>query len=592
MKDSGKRKSALLREVQHLRKQLAEAQSGQNELFRAERALAQYWSVLDAILSGTPDLYAIKGTNYTYQAANRAFCRFTGLPEHEIRGRGDFEIFPGRLAEIFHQDDVRVLQASVPANFETRVSFQESPRWLRFSKRPVFDREGRCAGILCVVRDVSDLARSRVQQEILTGAAHRCFWCTDVHDNIVDVNDAYCLLSGYTRDELLGKNMREIEMMGSPEEHGERNQRIMKLGTGSYHTLHRGKSNTIVEFDVDAVYLPAHGGRFYRYFRLRAEEPETRPAVLPEVEVAAPGASMVPHRRVLNLNDILIAAINQEIDQVPPGISIRKLLDPKLKNTVANSAQITQVILNITTNAVEAMEGRGHLTYTTRNVELTREWLSDNPRLKPGHYVYLAVTDTGRGISPSLAGKIFEPFITTKFKGRGMGLASVARNVEEHNGLVTVKSDVDKGSTFTVYLPATEALLESSNTSPQIPSGTETILFIDPESRVLDEARRILERLAYTVVLTTGVEEAIHCTTSRVPPVDAIVIDTAATLHYSGDLVADLRAANPNVKIILAGSDELDEWTQDLLDAGANAYVKKPFRPEVLAPKIRKTLDS
>ena len=73
---------------------------------------------------------------------------------------------------------------------------------------------------------------------------------------------------------------------------------------------------------------------------------------------------------------------------------------------------------------------------------------------------------------------------------------------------------------------------------------------------------------------------------------DAIVVDTAATHHYRGDLVADLRAANPNVKIILAGSDELDEWTQDLLDAGANAYVKKPFRPEVLAPKIRKTLDS
>lgn len=592
MKDSGKRKSALLREVQQLRKQLAVVQSGQNDLFRAERALAQYWSVLDAILSGTPDLYAIKGPNYTYQAANRAFCRFAGLPEHEIRGRGDFELFPGRLAEIFHQEDVRVLQAIAPAGFESRVAFNDSTRWLRFQKRPVLDSEGRCAGILCVVQDVSELARCRVQQSVLTGAAHRAFWCTDVHDFILDVNLLYCQLSGHTREELVGKNMREIEMMGSPEAHAESNERIVKNGSGSYHTLHRSKSNQILEFDVEAIYLPEHGGRFYRYFTSCAAAPEPAIALMPEVQHNVAGASTIPHRRVLNLNDILVAAINQEIDQVPPGISIRKLLDPTLKNTVVNQAQLTQVILNMTTNAVEAMDGRGHLTYTTRNVELTREWLVDNPRLKPGHYVYLAITDTGRGIAPSLAGKIFEPFITTKFKGRGMGLASVARNVEEHSGLITVKSEVDKGSTFTVYLPATDALLETSATAPQIPSGTETILFIDPESRVLDEARRILERLAYTVVLTTRVEEAIHCTLSRVPPVDAIVVDAAATINYDGDLIADLRAANPSVKIILAGSDELDEWAQDLLDAGAHAYVQKPFRPEVLVPKIRKTLDS
>lgn len=594
MKDSGKRKSALQREVQQLRKRLAEVQSGQHDLFRAERALAQYWSVLDAILSGTQDLYAIKAPNYTYQAANRAFCRFLGLPEHEIRGRGDFELFPSRLAEAFHKDDVRVLQSVTPAMFETRVTFQDSPRWLRFQKRPVMDSEGRCAGILCVVQDVSELARCRAQQGILTGAAHRAFWATDVHDFILDVNHSYCTISGYTRDELLGRNMREIEMMGTPEAHAKSNARILKTGTGSYHTLHRSKSNQILEFDVDAVYLPEQGGRYYRFFRLCVDGPVPVPAPppLPEAKSTPPGTATIPHRRVLNLNDILIAAINQEIDQIPPGISIRKLLDPSLKNTLANQAQITQVILNMTTNAVESMDGRGHLTYTTRNVELTREWLSDNPRLKPGHYVYLAISDTGRGIPPALAGKVFEPFITTKFKGRGMGLASVARNVEEHSGLVTVKSEVDKGSTFTVYLPATDAPLESSATSPQIPSGTETILFIDPESRVLDEARRILERLAYTVVLTTSVEEAIHCTTSRIPPVDAVVVDAAATLGYGGDLVADLRAANPSVKIILAGPDDLDTWAQDLLDSGAHAYIKKPFRPEVLVPKIRKTLDS
>jgi PAS domain S-box-containing protein len=592
MKNHGKQKSALLREVEQLRKQLASMRTGQNELFRAQRALGQYWSVLDAILSGTRDLYAIKGPNYTYQAANRAFCRFVNLPEHEVRGRGDFEIFPGRLAEIFHQEDVRVLQSVVPVVFEARVHFTENPRWFRFDKRPVLDVEGRCAGLLCVIQDITDVARYREQQNILAGPANRGLWCTDPHDFILDVNQTYCSYSGYKREELLGRNIRDVEMMGSPEAHTENNARILKHGTGTYHTLHRGKNNTILEFDVEAVYIPEHGGRFYRFFRIAAEALQDSIAPAPEIPGPIIGTGHVPHRRVLNINDLLVAAINQEIDQIPPGISIRKVLDPTLKNTVANSAQITQIILNITTNAIEAMDGRGHLTYTTRNVELTREWLHDNPEVKPGHYVFLSIGDTGRGIPPNLAAKIFEPFITTKFKGRGMGLASVARNVEEHHGLVTVKSEVDKGSTFTIYLPATDAPLESRSTIPQIPSGTETILFIDPESRVLDEARRILERLAYTVVLASRVEEAIHCITSRVPPVDAVVVDTAASQAYKGDLIGDLRAANPTVKIILAGSAELDERAQDLLDAGVNAYVKKPFRPEVLAPKIRKTLDT
>jgi len=592
MKDHGKRKSALLREVEQLRRQLAAMRAGQNELFRAERALGQYWSVLDAILSGTRDLYAIKGPNYTYQAANRAFCRFVNLPEHEVRGRGDFEIFPGRLAEIFHQEDVRVLQSVVSAVFDARVPFKENPRWFRFHKRPVLDREGHCAGILCVIQDISDVARYREQQNILAGPATRGFWCTDAHDFILDVNQTYCTLSGYLRDELIGKNIREIEMMGSVETHAANNAHILKLGFGTYRTIHRGKNNQILEFEVEAAYLPEHGGRFYRYFRAGVDVPNQATAPAAEIPHRTIDTGLVPHRRILSINDILVTAINQEIDQIPPGISIRKVLDPALKNTVANSAQISQVILNLTTNAIEAMDGRGHLTYTTRNVELTREWLCDKPELKPGHYVYFSIGDTGRGIPPALLSKIFDPFITTKFKGRGMGLASVARNIEEHHGLVTVKSDLDKGSTFTVYLPATDAPLESRSTTPQIPSGTETILFIDPESRVLDEARRILERLAYTVVLATRVEEAIHCITARVPPVDAVVVDSAATQDYEGDLIADLRAANPEIKIILAGASELDDWAQDLLDAGANAYLKKPFRPEVLAPKIRRTLDT
>lgn len=599
MKDSGKRKAALVREVQQLRKQVQILQAGERAAFRAERALAQYWNLLDAILSGTGCLYALKGADYRYQAANQAFCRLVGLPEHEIRGRGDFELFPNPLADVFHRDDVRVLQAAVPASFETRVALRDCARWLRVEKRPVIGTVGRCAGVLAIINDISDLAGLRGQQRILAHPGNHGYWCTDTSGVILDVNHAYCAATGHSTGDLVGKSLHEIEVMNTPESLAEMNRRIVREGFGSYRTLHRGKNDKVLEFEVDAVYSADHGGRFYRYFRLCPDSSAT--AANGDAGATAPaGASpgqWVPaiplsHRKVLNLNTVLLLAIDQEIDQIPPGISVRKRLAPDLRNTVANQPQIMQVIVNIVANAVEAMNGRGHLTFTSRNVELTREWLGDNPETRPGHYVYLAIGDTGRGINPNLLGKVFDPFITTKFKGRGMGLASVARNISEHHGLVTVKSDVGKGSTFAIYLPATDAPVESGTTAPQIPAGTETILLVDPESRVLEEARCILERLAYTVLLTTDIESAITRVRTGAPPVDLIVVDTAASMARGQDFMAALRQANPNIKIVLAGAHELDTWSQDILDNGAHGFVKKPFRPESLAPKIRQTLDS
>lgn len=594
MKDSAKRKSALVREVQQLRKQVQTLREQTHVADRAERALAQYWSLLDAVLSGTADLYALKGPDYRYQAANQAFCRLVGLPEREVRRQGDFELFPNRLADIFHRDDVRVLQGGAASRYETWIRLRGDTHWLRIEKRPVLDAGGRCAGVLSVISDITALARCRGQQRIHAHPGNHGYWCTDIDGTILDVNHAYCAATGYATSEIAGKNLYEIEMMNTPEELAEVNRRIMKEGTGAYRTLHRSKANKVLEFEVDAVYTPEHGGRFYRYFRpcLAGGNGPFPPNVNHANPLAAPGtAAPAAHQKVFNLNAVLLLAIDQESDQIPPGISVRKFLDPALKNTVANPSQILQVIVNIVTNAVEAMKGRGHLSFTSRNVELTAEWLSTYPGTAPGPFVYLAIADTGRGIDPSLVGKIFDPFITTKSNGRGMGLASVARNISEHQGLVTVRSESGKGSTFTIYLPATAAPIEAGATAPQIPAGTETILFVDPESRVLEEAQTILERLAYTVLLTTDIGGAVARVRSGSPPVDLVVVDTAASMAYKGDFMAAFREANPAIKVVLAGAHELDAWSQDILDAGAHGFVKKPFRPEVLAPKIRQTLD-
>ncbi len=588
-----KRRASLFQENKRLREQIAALEADRCDLRRTERALAQYWGLLDAILTGTDDLYGLKGTDSNYQATNQAFCRFAGISEREIRGYGDFDLFSHELADILHRHDVRILQRAVPQSYEAELPLKKSPIWVRIEKTPVFDNQGSCVGILCIVRDRSLLHRYQIQQDILTRAGHDGFWCTNVHGTILDVNHAYCTITGYSRREMLGKNLHEVEMLCTPKELSLQTQAIVRDGFGVHRTMHRSKDNRILEFDASVVYSPKQGGHFYRFFRnaVLAEQPVPIAPPLEKAPLAHEPQSRA-HRKVLNLNEIVTLAIDREIDHIPPGISLRKDLDSNLKNTLANQQQVLQIIINLVTNAVEAMEGRGHLRIVTRNVELSRDCLGENPKIEPGAYAYLAISDTGRGISPGFVNKIFEPFITTKFKGRGMGLASVTRNIDEHNGLVSVKSEEGKGTTFTVYLPTTDAGVDRGGSIPQIPSGTETVLIVDSEARVLEAGKEILERLAYHVILAPNLDEAMRQVKSHYPPVDVVVLDTETSGEAHEDFVRHLLQINPQLKIVLAGDHELDGWAQDFLDAGAHGFVRKPFRAEVLAPKIRQTLDT
>jgi len=601
MSDRPKRKSSLARENGRLRKRVAALEAERRDLERAEQALAQYWALLDAILSGTDDLYGLKGTDYTYQAANHAFCRFAGVPEAELRGRGDYELFPHPLAEILHRADVQVIQGGRHHVADVELPLPQRPIWARIQKAPVLDAAGQCVGILCVIRDQTLLRRYERQQAVLLHSGRDAYLCTDRDGAIVDVNCAYCHLSGHSREALVGKNLRDLELMATPAALAARLDTVERDGWATHHAVHRSKDNRILDVEANIVFSPEDRGRFHHYFRQgprHVEElhtPPTGETETPSEANSAPPAMArpaTPHRRVINLNDVVVLAISREIDKIPPGVSLRKDLAPDLKNTVANQSQIIQIIINLVTNAVEAMGGRGHLRIVTRNVDLSREWLGSNPRLGAGPYALLAVIDTGRGIGPALRPKVFEPFITTKFKGRGMGLASVARNVEEHQGIVTLKSEEGQGSTFNVYLPATDAPVDHRDRTPLIPSGTETILFVDHEDRVLEEGRAILERLAYRVIAAGTMAEAMKLVAGHHPPVDAVILDTSARGSTLGTFIKRVRAINPRIKLILSGDGGLDAVVQDLLDAGAHGFVHRPFRPDILAPKVRQTLDT
>ncbi len=595
MKNSSKRKAQLIRELSALQKRVAELEGASAVQRRTEQALVQYWSLLEAILSSSRDLFGLKGVDGAYLAASSTFCQFAGRPEDEIRGRGDFELFPKNIAEVFHRHDTAVLRTAQPYSWEETLELPEGPpRWYRLHKTPVLDEGRVCVGLLCMARDLTSERRGAAQVKIFSRIGQDGFLLLDMHGNILEVNERYCGLTGYERSELLSKNLHEIEMLTTPEDLSLRNQRIRELGWDHFKTLHRAKDNRIVEFEVCANFVDVCGGRFYRFFKEVTTSSRSEPARAPAPGVAKPSKPSKPkdrNWRVVNMNDMLREALSLQLETLPSDVEVVQDLDDSLWNGTGNRHQLVQIVMNLIINAFESIDGRGRIDLSTRNFEMTPQLAKVFPQLIPGRYVYLAVEDNGRGINDKLIGKIFEPFITTKYRGRGMGLASAWRSVKDHGGYLGVKSKVGEGSTFSVYLPASEEPLEFPSKVSDIPTGTETVLIVEDESDVARDTRKMLEGLAYTVIQAQNLDEAAELMRNYKGPIDLVLVDVARSGLEEEDLRALFRDARPKIKIILAGVSELDEKAQDLLDIGADTYVQKPFRAEVLVPRIRKTLD-
>jgi len=294
---------------------------------------------------------------------------------------------------------------------------------------------------------------------------------------------------------------------------------------------------------------------------------------------------------VICLNDILSDVLRLEERSFPPRIRIEQSLDPNLWNVKADPVQMGQVIMNLSVNAVEAIEDKGTITIATRNLLVEDSSPQQLPALNPGAYVRLSVSDTGKGMTQETVAHIFEPFYTTKFQGRGLGLAAAYGIVKNHGGHLVVSSELGQGSTFTVYLPVSEKQprLPKMQT-PRSAVGEETILVIDDEPVVLEVTREILERLGYRILCAHDGQEAVEIAQSYEEDIHVAVLDMGMPVMGGAQAYPLLMKARPNLKVLISSGYELDPAAQALLDAGASAFIQKPFRAHVLATTVRKAL--
>jgi two-component system cell cycle sensor histidine kinase/response regulator CckA len=471
---------------------------------------------------------------------------------------------------------------------------------------------------------------------------------------IVDANPFLLELLGYTKDELVGHTLAEVDLAGD-DPAGRAFEELLANGEGRFPDLRLlGRDGRVVEVDavasayaledrrtiqcavrdiserrklegqllqsqkVEAVGQLASGVAHdfnnllavinsYTELALGSLSPEdplhedleqvqeagTRAAALTR-QLLAFSRRKVQQPVVLSLNEVARGIEKMLRRVIGETIDLRLHLAADLGNVRADPAHLEQVLLNLVLNARDAMPRGGSLVIETANVTLDEAGAREHPDAKPGAYVLLAVADTGCGMDASTRARIFEPFYTTKApgKGTGLGLPTVHGIVKQSGGYVSVSSELGKGATFRIHLPrdASQAA-EPRAHKPIMRGGTETVLVVEDDPDVRRLLQRVLRPAGYAVLCAASGAEALQLDAAHPGPIQLLVTDVVMPAMDGSAVAERLRRSRPQLRVLYM-SGYLDEAVAARGPEGRGRdFIHKPFSAGDLLAKIREVLD-
>ena len=308
----------------------------------------------------------------------------------------------------------------------------------------------------------------------------------------------------------------------------------------------------------------------------------------------------VPVTEIVNLNIVISEYLkspeHEKLKSYHPGIEIETNLGEDLLNTIGSPIHFSKTVMNLVSNAVEAMPDGGKLSITTENRHIKKR-IKGYDEIEKGDYVTLTVTDTGIGISSEDMEKIFEPFYTKKKMGRsgtGLGMAVVWGTIKDHKGHIDVQSTEGEGTTFTLYFPATSQKLTQdthpSFTEEYMGKG-ESILVVDDVKEQRELAFSILSELGYSVTTASNGEEAFEYVWNN--KVDLLLLDMIMDPGIDGlDTYRHIHELRPHQKAIIMSGFSETERVKEAQRLGAGAYLRKPYLSEEIGRAVRAELDN
>ena len=294
----------------------------------------------------------------------------------------------------------------------------------------------------------------------------------------------------------------------------------------------------------------------------------------------------------VKMND-LIEKTSTMFGRTKKELAIHRKYEKDIWVVEVDKGQIEQVLLNLYLNAWQAMPAGGDLSLETTNFVVDENY-AKTYSMTPGRYVRISISDTGVGMDEKTKARIFEPFFTTKELGRGtgLGLAMVYGIIKNHNGFIDVISEPACGTTFALYLPASEK--KASRDKPAVPEtlrGSETILLVDDEPNVLAVSKALLESLGYTVYGMGSGQEAIAFYKEKKDDIDLVILDMIMPGLSGSETFDTIRELNPSARTILSSGYSLNGQAQQIMNKGCHGFIQKPFNVTDISRKVREVLE-
>ena len=628
----------------------------------AEEALRESEAKLRAMFEGSRDAIGVS-KNGIHIFANPSYLRLFGFhSDADIVGTSILQsIAPAFRKQVAEHVESRSSGKSAPKSYEGRGVRVDGTEFEAEFNVSTYELNGEIYSLV-VIRDITERKRAEEQIRKLSLAVEQSpasIVITDLKGNIEYVNPKFTRVTGYTFDEIIGKNPRILKSGETPLEEYSAMWTTISSGKEWRGEFHNKKKNGELFWESASISPVKDQDNIITNFiavkeditdRKRAEEALRQAQKLESIGTLASGIAHdfnnvlagimgytemslryaengsvldknlkrvlkaterarqlirqiqtfsrknTSQNAVISLKPVIEEALDLLRASIPSSVIINERLEEQTANVVADPVKIHEALLNLATNGVLAMNKKGTLTVRLYSERLDRTIYGQRGEIARGDYTILEVTDNGCGMDSVTQARAFEPFFTSRAvgEGTGMGLSVVLGIVQSLGGDIHLSSEVGRGSTFTLYFPATAGSptgLRDEAASVRL-TGTERILFVDDEETLVEMTREILSKFGYTVSTYTNSLDALTFLNDRRNGIDLLITDQTMP-HMTGvELAKAVRKVRHTLPIILCTGLSNDLDPKDAAAISVNRIVLKPYRANELGAAVRDVLET
>ena len=516
------------------------------KLKKAEKELRQY----EHIVSSSTDMLALLDKQFCFIAVNTTYLKAFNVTYNELIGHTVSEVFGEEFfKEIIKPNAERCLTGE-EINYQAWFDFPvHGKRYMDITYYPYFGSDNKVVSFVVNGRDITD--RKKAEEK------HKKLEVKILHSQKLE--SLGVLAGGIAHD----FNNLLVAILGNAE------LALMDMSPESpvYESVEEIKNASVRASELTRQMLAYSGkGQF----------------VVKAIDI---------NRLIDEMGHILNVSISKKA-------VLKYNFDKNLPSVYADASQIRQIIMNLIINASEAIgEKSGIITISTGLIDAKRDYLSIiriDEFLPEGYYVFIEVSDTGCGMDKEVQDKLFDPFFSTKFIGRGLGLSAVQGIVRGHTGAIKVYSEPGKGSTFKILLPCPDLLynVPEKEISPELRELTAkgTVLVVDDEETVRAYASRILERLGFKVLTAKDGRDGVEKFRAHTDEISLVLLDMTMPHMDGKEAFRELKIIKPDISVILSSGYNEQEATSYFTGKGLAGFIQKPFQIDTLVAKLREVL--